>query len=153
MKKTFLITLITTFVLALTSCGQNTEEILKFQNELNDVVVQIEKLDKELNSLDVTASDACETALSKLADLETAFEALASIKVTDPEHAYMTDLAVEGSDYMSQAYELFDAAYGQGEFDEDNAELAYKYLERATTRIRVIVTMLHGEVPDGVIVH
>ena len=54
---------------------------------------------------------------------------------------------------MSQAYKLFHEAYANDNFDEENADLAYKYLERATTRIRVIVSMLHGEVPDGVIVH
>ena len=153
MKKIFLITILSVWILSLTGCGQNTEEILRFQNELNEVVMQIETLDNDLNNLDVTASDASSVALDKLSDLKTAFESLASIKVTDSEHAYITELAKEGSDYMTQAYDLFDKAYGQDTFDKDNAELAYKYLERSTTRIRVIVTMLHGEVPEGVIVH
>ena len=150
MKKLFIATFISVFMLSLSSCGQNTEEIFKFQNELNTVVTQIEELDTELNALDVTSPDAASVALEKLSDLNTAFDSLSKIEVTDDEYSYITELAVEGADYMSQAYELFDKAYGQGAFDEENAELAYKYLERATTRVRVIVSMLHGEVPDGV---
>lgn len=153
MKKIVIFTFLSIFMLSLSSCGKNTKEVLKFQNELNTVVMQIESLDNELNNLDATAPDATSVALEKLSDLKTAFDSLSNIKVTDSDYAYITDLATEGADYMSQAYELFDKAYGQDTFDKENAELAYKYLERATTRIRVIVTMLHGEVPDGVIVH
>jgi hypothetical protein len=47
---------------------------------------------------------------------------------------------------------LFKKAYTQDSFDEDNAALAYQYLERATKRVRVIVTMLHGKIPEDVII-
>ncbi len=153
MRKFTLLPLLLAAVLTLAACGQNTEEILKFQNELNDVIVQIESINNDLNELDVLSPDAAEVALSKLSELNDSFEALAAIKVTDPEHSYISDLTVEGADYMAQSYELFEKAYGLENFDAENAELAYKYLERATTRIRVIVTMLHGEIPEGVVVH
>ena len=112
----------------------------------------MERLDTELNTIDPTASDAVEIALDTLAELNVAFEELANIHVTDEEHLYITDLADEGADYMSHAYELFKKAYTQDSFDEDNAALAYQYLERATKRVRVIVTMLHGKIPEGVII-
>lgn len=152
MKKLYLLTLFVTLSLTVTACGRNTEEIMTFQNKLNTVVLQMENLDSELNALDVTASDAAKTALNALSDLNTAFEELASINVTDEDHMYITDLADEGADYMSHAYELFKKAYGQETFDEANADLAYQYLERATKRVRVIVTMLHGEIPEGVVI-
>lgn len=151
MKKIFLLTLLFSLSLTFTACGRNTEEIMTFQNKLNTVVLKMEKLNSELNTLDVTVSDATETALDNLADLNTAFKELASINVTDENHMYITDLADEGADYMSHAYELFHKAYGQETFDEANAALAYQYLERATKRVRVIVTMIHGEIPEGVI--
>jgi len=153
MKKTLLFTLLLTCTLTLSSCGKNTEEILAFQNELNTTILKIESLNKELNSLDVTAPDATKTALTNLSKLNDAFEDLADIKITDEEFAYLEELADEGADYMSQAYNLYEFAYGQGYYDAQNADLAYKYLERATTRVRVIVSMLHGDVPDDVIVH
>lgn len=153
MKKNILFLLSLIISLALSSCGQNTEEIVAFQNELNSAIIKIETLHNELNRLDVTATDAASTALDKLSSLDKAFTTLADIDIADEEFAYIADLADEGANYMSQAYKLFDEAYGNDNFDVENADLAYKYLERATTRIRVIVSMLHGDVPEGVIVH
>ncbi len=152
MKKKFILTLLLTLSLSFTGCGRNTEEIVIFQNKLNTVVLKMENLDTELNAIDPTASDAVENALDTLAELNTAFKELADIQVTDEEHLYITDLADEGADYMSHAYELFKKAYTKDSFDENNAALAYQYLERATKRVRVIVTMLHGKIPEGVII-
>lgn len=154
MKKFIVSILLITLTLSLTACNsRNTEEIMAFQNKLNTVVLKMESLDSELNAIDVTAADAKETALDILDDLNNAFKELAEINVSDENHMYITDLADEGADYMSRAYELFEKAYGQETFDAGNADLAYQYLERATKRVRVIVTMLHGEIPEGVIVH
>ena len=153
MKKIYLLLLSILITLTLSACGQNTTQIVAFQNELYSTVTKIEALHKELNNLDVTNSNAASNALNQLSKLNDAFKDLADINIADEEFAFIADLAEEGSEYMSQAYKLFQEAYGNDNFDEENADLAYKYLERATTRIRVIVSMLHGEVPDGVIVH
>lgn len=153
MKKLIIITLICLCTYTATACGvDNSEQILAFQNNLNTVVLKMEQLDTELNDLDVSASDAVETALNALNELNTAFETLADIKVSDENHAYITSLADEGAEYMAHAYELFQKAYTQETFDEANAKLAYQYLERATKRVRVIVSMLHGNIPDDVII-
>jgi hypothetical protein len=152
MKKKFILTLLLTLSLSFTGCGRNTEEIVVFQNKLNTVVLKMENLDNELNAIDPTSSDAVENALDTLAELNTTFKELADIQVTDEKHLYITDLADEGADYMAHAYELFKKAYTQDSFDEDNAALAYQYLERATKRVRVIVTMLHDKIPEGVII-
>lgn len=152
MKKKFILTLLLTISLSFTGCGRNTEEIVVFQNKLNTVVLKMENLDNELNAIDPTSSDAVENALDTLAELNTTFKELADIQVTDEKHLYITDLADEGADYMAHAYELFKKAYTQDSFDEDNAALAYQYLERATKRVRVIVTMLHDKIPEGVII-
>lgn len=153
MKKNYLLLLSILITLTLSACGQNTTQIVAFQNELYSTVTKIEALHKELNNLDVTNSNAASNALNQLSKLNDAFKDLADINIADEEFAFIADLAEEGSEYMSQAYKLFHEAYANDNFDEENADLAYKYLERATTRIRVIVSMLHGEVPDGVIVH
>lgn len=152
MKK-FISALILAFSFMLCSCGQNTEEILTFQTELNDVILNMESIHTQLNMLDVSDEDAADIALDYLSDLKKDFDKLAAIKVTDENHSYITQLAEEGADHMAQAYDLFQAAYSGDTFDEASADLAYQHLERATTRIRVIVNMLHGEIPDGAIVH
>lgn len=152
MKSKVLI-LFTIFTLFLTGCGSKTEQVLAFQNELNAVILKMEASHNELENLDVSSADASEKALDALANLQSAFEELANIDVKDDAYAFISDLAIEGSQYMEQAYKLFDEALTSERFDEETASLAYQYLERASKRINVIVTMLHGEVPEGVIVH
>lgn len=152
MKKKLLITLLLTLSLTFSACGRNTEEIVAFQNKLNTVVLKMENLNSKLNAIDPTATDAVENTIEDLATLNEAFKELAGIQVTDENHLYITELADEGADYMAHAYELFQKAYTKTSFDEDNAALAYQYLERATKRVRVIVTMLHGEIPEGVVI-
>ena len=154
MKQIKTIILLLICAIALTACSsKDTENILKFQNELNSVLSEIASIHTEINSIDVTSPDASDHVLESLSELNDAFADLAAINVTDDNHLYIKDLASEGADYMSQAYDLYQKAYGGDVFDEGNAELAYKYLERATKRVRVIVSMLHGDVPDDVIIH
>ncbi len=154
MKKFILTVLLFTYAFTLTACNrQDNAEILKFQKELHSTLSEIESIHREINSADVTSPDASKEILDDLSELNDAFEALAQINVTDKNYSYITALASEGADYMTQAYDLFQKAYNGDAFDEDNAELAYKYLERASKRIRVIVTMLHGEIPEDVIIH
>lgn len=153
MKKKYLTILLTIIMLTFTGCGNSTEEVLSFQNELNTVVLKMETIHKELNSIDVTSSDASEQALESLSSLKDAFRELAAIKVKDDDYSFIGELSAEGADYMDQAYDLFEEAYTTDPFDSETASLAYKYLERASKRVNVIITMLHGEVPDGVIVH
>ncbi len=130
--------------LTTTACSkQDTQQIVQFQNKLNSALYKIEKLHEEMNAIDVTKPDASAEMLDKLSKLTVAFDALADVKVTDPQYSYITSLALEGSDYMDQAYEFFEAAYGGELFDGDSADLGYQYLERATKRIRMIVTMIH----------
>lgn len=153
MKKELLLILTVIITLTFSACGQNTDQIVAFQNELYSTVSEIESLHNELNNLDVTDSAASATALDLLSQLNLAFEDLAETNFVDEEFSYLADLADEGAEYMSYAYKLYKAAYSDYGFDKENADLAYKYLERATTRIRVIVSMLHGEIPEDVIVH
>ncbi len=148
-----ILTLFTVLTLLLTGCGPSSEEVLAFQNELNTVISKIEGIHNELESLDVSSESASTQALEALSDLKDAFEELSTIEAKDEAYAFINDLAVEGSQYMEQAYKLFEEAFCGEHYDDDSASLAYQYLERASKRINVIITMLHGEVPEGVIVH
>ena len=152
MRKFIIYTLLL-LTLSITGCGKDTEQILAFQNELNTVVMKMEALDKELNNMDVTAPDAAESALKNLSDLKKAFDELSAINVKDDNYTYISGLADEGAEYMTKALEFYQKAYAHDKFDNGSADLAYQYLERATKRIRVMVNMLHGEVPDDVIIH
>ena len=151
MKNKILI-LFTIITLLFTGCASNTEAVLAFQNELNSVIMKIEEIHNELESLDASKENASEKALEALSGLKDAFDELATIEVKDEAYAFISDLAVEGSQYMEQAYKLFEEAFTSKRYDDETATLAYQYLERASKRINVIITMLHGEVPEGVTV-
>ena len=148
-----IIVLFITFALLFTGCGSSSEQVLAFQNELNAVVLKIENIHNELEALDPSSKDASAQALKALSNLKDAFDQLAEIEVKDEKYAFITDLAIEGGQYMEQANKLFKEAFTSERYDNDTATLAYQYLERASKRINVIITMLHGEVPEGVIVH
>ncbi len=152
MKRKVLI-LFTLLTLLTTGCGASSKEVLAFQNELDVVFSKMENIHNELESLDVSNKDASAQALEALSNLKTAFEELSAIDVKDDEYAFINDLAIEGSQFMDQAYNLFEDAFSGEEYDNETASLAYQYLERASKRVNVIITMLHGEVPDDVIVH
>jgi seryl-tRNA synthetase len=139
--------------LLLTGCSSKAEQVIAFQNELNSVITKMENIHNELESLDVKDKDASGQALEALSSLKDAFEELVAIDVKDEQFSFINDLAIEGSQYMEQAYKFFEEAYTSERFDRETADLAYQYLERATKRINVIITMLHGEVPEGVVVH
>ncbi len=139
--------------LLLTGCSSKAEQVIAFQNELNSVITKMENIHNELESLDVKDKDASGQALEALSSLKDAFEELVAIDVKDEQFSFINDLAIEGSQYMEQAYKFFEGAYTSERFDRETADLAYQYLERATKRINVIITMLHGEVPEGVVVH
>jgi hypothetical protein len=50
---------------------------------------------------------------------------------------------------MQQAVELYHQVFENGEYDEAIAEAAGEYYDRANIRIQYIITILHGEIPEG----
>jgi hypothetical protein len=57
-------------------------------------------------------------------------------------------LADEAADNMTKAALSYHEAY-DGDFNADAESTASQYYERAFVRIQYIVTILHGEIPEG----
>lgn len=150
MKKYISAFILITCVLFTGCSSKNTDDIVEFQTKINTVVTKMEAINDDINNITVSSPDAPKEVLSSLSELNDAFQTLAEIEITDENFEYLESLADEGAEYMAQAYGFFKEAYTAEVFDPDSAELAYQYLERASKRARIMIELLHGEMPDGV---
>ena len=50
---------------------------------------------------------------------------------------------------MKEAVALFHAAYEGDTFDEPSEQAAREYYDRTNIRLQYIITILHGEIPEG----
>ncbi len=123
-----------------------------FYNRINEIYTNIQVIDTKMNEIDPTAADASVTMLSLLNELEGEFQKLANVTPPSEEYNYVTELALEGYEYMEQALDLYYGAIGNPEFDEASFELANDYYERACKRSQIILSLLKGIVPDNVAV-
>ena len=58
-------------------------------------------------------------------------------------------VADEADENMKQAVALYHSAYEAEVFDEPMAQAAREYYDRANIRIQYIISILHGEIPEG----
>ncbi len=58
-------------------------------------------------------------------------------------------LADEADENMKEAVALFHTAYDGETYDEGSEQAALEYYNRTNIRIQYIITILHGEIPEG----
>lgn len=133
-------------VCALTGCGKN-EKLDTFKEQMNSFCDTIVEIDSNMNSIDASGEDAIATLLSNLDDLDVAFKELADYPVPD-EFSYIETLADEASENMTEAVKLYHEAFSNNSYNEYTAGYAAEYYARAYKRVKYIITMLHGEMPD-----
>lgn len=73
---------------------------------------------------------------------------MAGLEVPDRFSA-VDSLADEADENMKQAVSLYHQAYEAEVFDEGRAQAAREYYDRANVRIQYIISILHGEIPEG----
>lgn len=61
----------------------------------------------------------------------------------------MESLADEADENMKEAVALFHTAYEGEAFDAASEQAAREYYERTNVRLQYIITILHGEIPEG----
>lgn len=139
------ILLVAMCLLFLTGCGGDQQldtfhdEMDNFYNSLSTAVVTLENIDPESE----TAVDDMLTQLDSLAVL---FDSLAGMDYPDP-FSNIQDTAVEASEYMTVAAELYHEAYADG-YDDALAEAAGENYSRAMKRINYIAILLQGRYPE-----
>lgn len=131
----------------LTSCGQD-EELTAYQEDMNTFFEHIAAFNENMNAIDASAEDASIQLLSYLDQLQAEFTWMAELTVPD-EFSAVDSLADEADENMRQAVALYHSAYEAEVFDEPMAQAAREYYDRANIRIQYIVSILHGEIPEG----
>lgn len=134
-------------IFLLTGCGANNEELDTYKTNMNSFFDKASAYDSAINSIDASSDSAVPDLLSNLDGLNECFQEMAAYDIPS-EFDSLSDLATESAEYMQQANDSYHAAY-DGEYDADSEALASQYYERANSRVKYMITILHGEVPEG----
>ncbi|MBO5209939.1 MAG: hypothetical protein J6B68_11465 [Lachnospiraceae bacterium] len=133
--------------LMLTGCGED-EAMDEYQVNMATFFNHISEYHNNMNEIDVNQEDYVTQLLGYLDQLDAEIAWMAGLDVPE-EFSAVESLADEASENMSQAVSLFHAAYEGETFDANTEQAAREYYERANVRLQYIVTILHGEIPEG----
>ena len=135
-------------ILLLTACGEDPE-LTRFHKSIDDFCTKVSEIDTEINSIDASSDDAVEELLGYLDELNLVFGSFAKLDFPE-EFDYLEDTAIAAGEYMNTAVESFHDAYSNGSYNEYTAEYAQGNYNRAYKRIQMIISFLHGEIPEDV---
>lgn len=127
--------------------GTNDDE--KLIDSINEFCNKIDVIDEEINNIDPSSEDAPSILLTKLDELDEIFLEFSEIDFPD-EYDYMENIADEAAENMSTAVSYYHSTYEGEEYDSVSASYADEYFERAYKRVQIVISLLHGEQPEGV---
>lgn len=134
--------------LFLTGCGKD-EKLTAYEEQMSIFFDNISELNANMNSVDVSDEAAAQNELLGYLDaLETEFNSLAALEVPE-EFISVELLADEAAENMTQAVALYHQLYESETFDTTIAGAANEYYSRANIRLQYIISILHGEIPEG----
>lgn len=133
--------------LLLTGCG-NDEALTTYQEDMTTFFEHVSAYNDGMNSIDASSEDAVYQLLGYLDQLESEITWMAELEVPE-QFSAVESLADEADENMKQAVALYHQAYEGESYDESTAQVAREYYDRANIRIQYIITILHGEIPEG----
>lgn len=133
--------------LFMTACG-NDEALDAYQEDMTAFFEHVAAYNDGMNSIDATSEDARTQLLGYLDQLRDEVTWMAELEVPK-QFSAVESLADEADENMKQAVALYHQAYEGDTYDEAVAEVAGEYYDRANIRIQYIITILHGEIPEG----
>ncbi len=131
----------------LSACGSDNSDLETYKENMNHFFDTVSDYNDRINSADTSTEEGKQEILKDLDGLNEAFQEMATYEIPE-EFQSLSDLATESADYMKDAVETYHLAY-DGEYDEDERALADQYYERAGSRLQYMITILHGEIPEG----
>lgn len=135
-------------VLFLTGCGKD-EKLTAYEEQMTVFFDNISELNANMNSVDVSDEAMAQTELLGYLDaLEMEFNSLAALEVPD-DFISVESLSDEAAENMTQAVALYHQLYESETYDTTIAEAANEYYSRANIRLQYIISILHGEIPEG----
>lgn len=149
MKKLKVLCLVLLCVLLLAGCGKESDETLtEYQENMNTFFEHITEYNDEMNNIDVSEEGYVSRLLELLDGLDAEVAWMSTLEVPE-QFAAVDSLADEASENMTQAVLLYHMVYEDEEYNENVEEAAREYYSRANIRIKYIVMLLHGEIPEG----
>lgn len=130
-----------------TGCGED-EELTGYQTDMETFFEHIAEYNDNMNAIDVTEEDYLSQMLTYLDALDAEVAWMASLEVPE-QFSAVESLADEASENMSMAVSYYHMAYEGETYDAATEEAAREYYERANARIQYIITIFHGEIPEG----
>lgn len=134
-------------IVMLAGCGKD-QALEQYQTDMTTFFEQISMYNDGMNSIDASAEDATDRILDYLDKVEEEIAWMAQLEVPS-QFSAVESLADEADENMKQAVALYHQAYEGDTFDEAVAQAAKEYYDRANIRIQYIITILHGEIPEG----
>lgn len=137
------------FFLALffTACGEDGT-LNAYLEDMNTFFSRAAEYNEKMNAIDRDSDTALLELLGYLDALEEDIEWMADLEVPE-QFSAAESLADEAAENMKQAVELFHKACEGENFDDATAQAAIEYYNRTNIRIKYIITILHGEIPEG----
>ncbi len=134
------------FAICLSGCGKNSE-LESYKTSMKTFFTEVSDCNDAMNSIDPNADDAPAQLLTYIDKLNASFATMAALEVPS-EFKAAEGLADEAADNMSKAALSYHEAY-DGEYNAQAESTASQYYERAFVRVQYIVSILHGEIPEG----
>lgn len=134
-------------VLFFTACGED-ETLNAYLEDMNTFFSRMAEYNEKINGIDRDSETALPELLGYLDELEEDIAWMADLEVPE-QFSAAESLADEASENMKQAVELFHKACEGEQFDDATAQAAIEYYNRTNIRIKYIITILHGEIPEG----
>ncbi|WP_147367699.1 hypothetical protein [Butyrivibrio sp. X503] len=134
-------------VLNAIGCAKKDDKLEAYKNEMTQFYDKLASLGDSIDAIDADSEGSKEELLGYLDEMNDAYQQMGQLEVPEA-FSGISDITVEAAEYMQKANECYHLAY-DGDFDEDNEQLASQYYERANNRAVVILQVLHGEVPSG----
>lgn len=131
----------------LTACGKD-EALTTYQEDMNRFFETAASYHENMNAIDPTSQDAVPQLLAYLDGLQNEITWMAELEVPE-QFSAAESLADEADENMKEAVALFHEAYEGDTYDEALGQAALEYYERVNVRIQYIITILHGEIPEG----
>ena len=134
----------------LSGCGKD-EALESYKESMENYYDQIVLIDAGINSIDAASDIDGTQLLGYLDQLDQLTVAMSEVEVPE-QFSMVEELADEAADNMSKSVILYHQLYDDPVYNEDVASGAYEYYERANLRIRYIREILHGDIPEDLVV-
>ena len=131
----------------LTACGED-ETLNAYLEDMNTFFSLAAEYNEKMNAIDRESDTAMLELLGYLDALEEDIAWMAELEVPE-QFSAAESLADEAAENMEQAVALFHKACEGETFDDGTAQAAIEYYNRTNIRIQYIITILHGEIPEG----